>query len=83
MTHSFPGTAARIQTIEGDLMLIETVARLPETIEFSKQSSIVFHAQFHRVKDDRLQEVGLPRELSDETKFPVERQEAFQKFISL
>jgi hypothetical protein len=60
--------------------LIETVARLADTIEFSEQSAIVFEGALHQVNDDRLQDLGLPRTMSDNTRFPAELQEAFQNY---
>jgi hypothetical protein len=66
--------------MEGDVILVETVALLAETIEFSEENSIVFEGALHRVRNEQLMEVSLPRQLGDETRFAPEIQAAFQKY---
>jgi hypothetical protein len=66
--------------MEGDVLLVETVARLADTIEFSEQSSIVFRGELHHVPDERLRDPSLQRDLGDDTLFPAEIQAAFHQY---
>jgi hypothetical protein len=82
MTRALPGTAARVQTMESDLMLTETVARLSDRIDFSESISIVLNGELHAISDDsvgvRVRVADVRRTLGPSTRFSPEIQSGFQ-----
>jgi hypothetical protein len=77
LTKIFEGSVARIQTTEGDLLLIETLPYLSEDIEFPEEISIVSNGDLYHISEDVIQ---YPIGISAGARFDEPIQGAFHQF---
>jgi hypothetical protein len=63
-----------VQTIEGDLIVIETASRLSNSAEFPDAAAVVFRGELHQVSEDTDLQLGA------ETLFDPLVQKAFQEY---
>lgn len=81
LTCSFERTCCRVDTMEGDLLLIETASHLEEEICVRDEGSVVFRGKLHHVKEQIVKDPDCLSCVGAETEFDESVQKAFQIYL--
>ena len=81
LTQSFEHTCCRVDTMEGDLLMIETASRCDEDIAIQDEGSVVFNGNLHHVKEYLTKDPECLAHLNHESEFGDDVQRAFQTYL--
>jgi hypothetical protein len=82
LTKQFEGSAARIRTVEGDLLLFEISPLLSEDIDIPDEVSILYHGLLYHIPENLIHDSDLLERILPEFCFPAPVQAAFEQFCA-
>ena len=81
LTQSFERTCCRVDTMEGDLLMIETASRCDEDIAIQDEGAVVFNGKLHHVKEYLAKDPECLAHVNHESEFGDDVQRAFQAYL--